>query len=117
AMVQAKKYKEVIGQYNVLLLINPANPFYRFYRGVAEYGLGNMAGAITDFEVAYRSNTKDVSSVCAYNLIFACDSVHDETKALFYANEATKLGMAPQPDIIKTLQYKQYLASRKHRDN
>ncbi len=117
AMVQAKKYKEVIGQYNVLLLINPANPFYRFYRGVAEYGLGNMAGAITDFEVAYRSNTKDVSSVCAYNLIFACDSVHDETKALFYANEATKLGMAPKPEIVKTLQYKQYLASRKHRDN
>jgi len=115
-MVQAKKYKEVIGQYNVLLLLSPHNPFYLFYRGVAEYGLGNMPGAINDFEAAYKSNTKDVSNVSAYNLIFACDSVGDYSKALFYTDAATKLGMAPKPDIVKTLQYKQYIQSRKRKD-
>ncbi|HXP52485.1 MAG TPA: tetratricopeptide repeat protein, partial [Bacteroidia bacterium] len=73
-MVQANKYKQVIGQYNVLLLLNPNNPFYYFYRAVAKFGLGQMPGAITDFTAALKFNNKDVSQVCAFNLAIACDS-------------------------------------------
>lgn len=115
-MVQAKKYKEVIGQYNTLLTITPTNPYYRFYRAVAKFGLNDMHGAITDFEAAYKANIKDVSSVAAFNLAVACDSVGDDHTALFYADAATKLGMPPQADFVKKLNYKEQLSIHRKRD-
>lgn len=112
-LVQAKKYKEIVGQYNTLLTITPANPYYRFYRAVAKFGLNDMPGAITDFELAYKSGVKEVAPVAAFNLAVACDSVGDERQALFYADAAAKLGMPPQADFIQKLKFKEQLIERK----
>jgi tetratricopeptide (TPR) repeat protein len=105
-MVQSQKYKEVIGQYNTLLMINPNNAYYYFYRAVAKFGLNEMNGAISDFIAAYKANIKDVSNVAAFNLAIACDSVGDIKNAQLYADAATKMGMPPKADFMNKLKVK-----------
>jgi len=105
-MVQAQKNKPAIIQYNVLIVLNPNNPFYYFYRGVAEFSSDKMESSITDFKQALTFNNKDVSSVAAFNLAIACDSVDDEQNAILYANMAAKMGAPPKAGFMEKAERK-----------
>lgn len=105
-MVQAQKNKPSILQYNALILLNPNNPFFFFYRGVAEFNAGNMDRSITDFKSALKFNSKDVFPNAAYNLAIAYDSIGNEQAALQFANAATQAGLAPKPGFIDKVQKK-----------
>jgi tetratricopeptide (TPR) repeat protein len=106
AMVQAKQYLPVIEQYKALLLVNPNNPYYYFYKGVAEFGAGSLNKAINDFKAALKFNIKEVSVVAAFNLATICDSVNDDKNALIYANMATQMGHAPTPEFVQKIKDK-----------
>ena len=106
AMVQAKQYLPVIEQYKALLLVNPNNAYYYFYKGVAEFGAGKLNASITDFKASLKFNVKEVSVVAAFNLATICDSVGDDKNALTYANMATQLGKAPTPEFVKKIKDK-----------
>jgi len=105
-MVQQKKYKPVIAQYNLLMLLNPNNPFYYFYRGCALFGENQMQASINDFNMSLRFKSKDVSPVAAYNLAVACDSIGNDSAALRYANMAIQFGTQPKPGFIEKLKRK-----------
>ncbi len=105
-MVQAQKNKPAIIQYNTLILLNPNNPFYYFYRGVAEFSSNKMESSITDFKQAISFKNKDVSSVAAFNLAIACDSVNDEQNAILYANMAAKMGAPPKAGFMEKAERK-----------
>ncbi len=111
AMVQAQKYLPVIEQYKALLLVNPNNPYYYFYKGVAEFGAGKLNASIVDFKTSLKFNKKEVSQVAAFNLATICDSVGDDKSAVTYANMATQLGKAPTPEFVQKIKDK---AAKKH---
>ena len=105
-MVQQKKYKPVIAQYNILMTFNPNNPYYYFYRGCAFFGENDMPGSIKDFTAVLRFKDKEVSKVAAYNLVVACDSVGNEQAALNFADVAKQLGSPPAQDFIEKIKRK-----------
>jgi tetratricopeptide (TPR) repeat protein len=91
-MVQTKQYKGAIVQYNALLLINPNNPFYYFYRGVAKFGEDKMQAAAADWTIAVKFKSQDVQPVAAYNLSVAEDSLGHADSAMHYATMAKDIG-------------------------
>lgn len=105
-MVQKKEYLPCILQYDALMAVNPNNAYYYFYRGVAEFGLDRLKEASGDWQAALKFNTSGVSSVAAYNLSVACDSLGDEPHAIQYANMAKGLGFKVDSNYLKKVELK-----------
>lgn len=90
--VQKKNFAAAYIQYNILLLFNPSNPYYHFYRGAAEYSTGKLQQAIPDFRKAYSVNISDVSPQSAYNLGVTYDVLGHSDSAFIYVDRARKMG-------------------------
>jgi tetratricopeptide (TPR) repeat protein len=105
-IVQRRDYDLAIKQYSMLVLFNPNNPFYYFYRGVSYFGTNRMQKAIEDWERAIKYNSKDVKLSASYNLSVAYDSIGNPQKAVYYVLLAQSLGYQVNPDFAKKLQDK-----------
>jgi tetratricopeptide (TPR) repeat protein len=101
--IQSKLYSSAIIQYNTLIMFNPNNPYYYFYRGVGYFGLNNMEGAISNWTTALKFNNREVALNAAYNLSVACDSVGNDSAAVRYANMAMNLGCKLDKDYMNKL--------------
>jgi len=104
--VQSKQYNLAIMQYTMLLKINPANPLYYFYKGVALFGLNRIDEATALWKTALAFNTKDVAPVTAYNLAVACDSLGNDSAAVRYAKAAKNMGYKVEDDFLGKLEKK-----------
>jgi tetratricopeptide (TPR) repeat protein len=109
-MVQNKQYSAALIVYNNLLLLDVRDPFYYFYRGVAEFGENNMQSASTDWRIAAKSPVQDVGPVAAYNLSVALDSLKSDS-AYYFAAMAQTRGYKVDPDYMNKLK----LENRKHK--
>ena len=111
--VQRKQYDLAINEYNMLLKFNTSNPFYYFYRGVAQFSKNNVDAAIADWEIAVKFKSKDVLQSASYNLSVAYDAIGNENKAVYYALMAKTVGYAVADTFIASLQKKQLEQSKK----
>ena len=110
-MVQDQRYDDALKQYNMLLKLNTANPFYYFLRGVAYFGKNQVKPAVQDWEIAVKMNSKDVQQSAAYNLSVAYDTLGNDSIAIYYLNKAQTLGYQPNSDYVAKLNRK-YQAQR-----
>ena len=105
--VQTKRYVPAIKQYNMLIMLNPNNPFYYFYRGVSEFNESKLVEAMNDWEIAVKYNTsKDVKQSASYNLSVAFDAMDKDSLAVYYAEMAQAAGYAVKPDFLAGLRDK-----------
>jgi protein O-mannosyl-transferase len=104
--VQTKKYDLAIGNYYMLLKVNNANPFYYFYRGVAEFGENKTDAAIKDWLIGIKFNSKDVLQSASYDLSVAYDGLGEDSLAVHYAEMAQAVGYKVAPDFLATLKQK-----------
>jgi protein O-mannosyl-transferase len=104
--VQVGQYEKAIAIYNKLLETNKSNPYYYFYRGVAEYGLDKADPAIADWEIAVKMNSTEVRQSASNNLSVAYDKLDMDDKALYYAEMSMALGYKIAPDFIAKLKDK-----------
>ncbi len=105
-LVQSQQYKQAALQYDMLMKLNTANPFYYFLRGCAYFGLNKMNAAIGDWETAVKMNSKDVQQSAAYNLSVAYDSVGNPGKAYYYLSRSLALGYKASPEYIEKIKRK-----------
>lgn len=105
-LVQNKQYEQALAKYNDLVKVNPNNPYYYFYRGVAYFGLGKIGQAADDWRITVKFNDKGVSPNAAYNLVVASDSLGDDSAAIYYAGVASKLGYAIDTAYLNRLKMK-----------
>ncbi len=110
--VQNKQFDAAINGYNILLKLNTSNPFYFFYRGVAEFSKGEVMPAIADWEIGMKFNAKDVLLSASYNLSVAYDGIGNDSLAVYYVTLAKKLGYKVSDDFAKQLAEK-YAAQKK----
>jgi tetratricopeptide (TPR) repeat protein len=101
--VQNRQYNAALIEYNMLIKLNPNNPLYYFYKGVALFGKNRMQGAIDNWQIALRFNTKDVAPNSAYNLSVACDSVGNDSAAIRYATLAKNIGYSVDNEYVAKL--------------
>jgi len=104
--VQTQKYDQAIRNYNLLLMINNGNPFYYFYRGVAEFGQNKTDAAIKDWLIGMQFNSKDVLQSASYDLSVAYDGLGEDSLAVHYAEIALAVGYKVSPDFMATLKEK-----------
>ena len=90
--VQTGQYGPAINMYGMLLKLSTANPFYYFYRGVAEFSKNKMHPAIEDWQVAVKVKSLDVQKSASFNLAVALDSVGNDSLAYYYAIMSKGLG-------------------------
>lgn len=102
-LVQAQQYEQAILQYNMLLKLNTANPFYYFLRGCALFGTGKTLPAVADWEHALQMNSRDVQQSASYNLSVAYDSLGNSAKAYYYIKHSQELGYTPSPEYVEKL--------------
>ena len=114
-LVQTQNYVPAIGIYSMLLKLNTANPFYYFYRGVAEFGTHKIPAAITDWEIAVKMNSRDVQQSASYNLSVAYDSVGKDSLAVYYVLMAKRLGYGTTDEFIGKLQQKWEATKRRRK--
>jgi protein O-mannosyl-transferase len=111
--VQDKRYELAIREYNILLKINSANPFYYFYKGVAEYGESEVLKAISDWEIAVKFNSKDVLQSASYDLSVAYDGIGNDSLAAHYIVQARSAGYKVTDEFFKQIMDK-HAAHKKH---
>ena len=104
--VQNKEYDAAIIQYNVLMKLNSSNPYYFFYRGVAQFSENKMKVAIDDWQAALKMNNKDMQQSAAYNLSVAYDSAGNDSLAVYYVLMAKNSGYKVNEDFVAKLQAK-----------
>jgi len=104
--VQEKKYDLAIRNYNMLIQVNNANPFYYFYRGVAEYGENMTDAAMKDWLIGIQFKSKDVLQSASYDLSVAYDGMDKDSLAVYYAEMALSVGYKVAPDFLATLKEK-----------
>jgi len=112
--VQAQHFTAAIVQYNILLKLNPSNPYYYFYRGVAMFSQSNVKNAITDWEVAVKMNTKEVQQSASYNLSVAYDTIGKDSMAVYYAMMARDKGYQVSAEFLAKLQARKEAQRRTH---
>ena len=105
-MIQSQQYDDALKQYDMLLKLNTANPFYYFFRGISKFGKGRMRPAIEDWEIAVNMNSKDVQQSAAYNLSVAYDSLNNDSMAVYYLSKAEGLGYKPTTEFAAKLKTK-----------
>ncbi len=105
-LVQRKQYGGCLIMYGALLTVNQSNPFYYFYRGVAQFGTGRLQPAIGDWLAAVKFKARDASPAAAYNLAVAYDSIGDGQNAVFYANLSKEMGYSTDLAYINRLKLK-----------
>jgi len=111
--VQNKQYDFAISNYNMLLRINNTNPFYYFYRGVAEFGENKVAEAMRDWLIGIKFNSKDVLQSASYDLSVAYDGLGNDSLAVYYAELAMSVGYKVTPEFLATLKEKKAAQMRK----
>lgn len=104
--VQDGKFDICKMQYDILLKINTSNPYYYFYRGVAEFSKNNMKAAIADWEIAQKMPEKETQQSASYNLSVAYDSVGERQKAYQFVLKAKELGYTVNDDFVAKLKKK-----------
>lgn len=104
--VQAGQYDPAILQYNVLLKINTSNPYYYFYRGVAQFSKNKINRAIEDWEIAVKLPSKDIQQSASYNLSVAYDSVGNAAAAYRYVQMAKTVGYSVKDEFVEKLKKK-----------
>jgi len=105
--VQNKRFDLAIKEYDMLLNILPANPFYYFYRGVAEYSTDRLGPAMNDWLVAVRFNNRDVKQSASYDLCVAFDALGNDSLAVYYGEMAIGAGYDKMaPDYLAGLKQK-----------
>ena len=104
--LQNKQYDAALEQYNVLIDLNPSNPYYYFYRGVAQFSKGITDKAITDWSTAVRFNVKEVQQSASYNLSVAYDTLNKDSMAVYYMEMAQGLGYKANADFVEKLKRK-----------
>ncbi|MGP8217604.1 MAG: hypothetical protein ACLQQ4_18695 [Bacteroidia bacterium] len=104
--LQSKQYGDAICQYNMLISINPKNPVYYFFRGVAQFGRDSIKKSIEDFLVAYNMKPNEAAPSAAYNLSVAYDKAGNDSAAFRYVNIAKSLGFKVADDYYNTLRSK-----------
>jgi len=94
AMVQNREYLPALKRYNMLIKINPSNPLYYFYRGVALFGLGEIKEAADNWRSSLKFSKTSAAPfpASAYNLSVVCDSLGNDSEAVYYATLARKSG-------------------------
>jgi len=105
--VQTGQFAPAINMYGMLMKLNTGNPFYFFYKGVAEFSTNKMHPAIDDWQIAVKMKSLDVQKSASYNLSVALDSVGNDSLAYYYAMMAKGLG------YTVTDQFEQKLKTRK----
>ena len=110
--VQNKQYDLAIKEYNILLKLNTGNPFYYFYKGVAEYGTNQLMKAIADWKIAVKFNSKDVLQSASYDLAVAYDGLGNDSLAVRYIQIARASGYKVSDDYYKQIMDK-HAAHRK----
>jgi tetratricopeptide (TPR) repeat protein len=114
--VQTKRFDAAINMYSILLKLSTSNPFYYFYRGVAQFSSNKMQNAINDWEIAVKMPSKDVQQSASYNLSVAYDSLGNHSKAFYYINMAKEKGYAGVTDeFYKKLKDKSTLPNATHK--
>jgi protein O-mannosyl-transferase len=111
-LVQTQQYVQAIRQYDMLMKINTANPFYYFLRGCAYFGTNKMKLAISDWETAVNMKSKEIQQSAAYNLSVAYDSVGNPDKAWFYLTKSEELGHKSAPEYMEKLRRKKDAGKR-----
>ena len=104
--VQRKEYDLALKEYNLLVQLNSANPFYYFYRGVAKFGKEDVDGAIADWETSLKFNSRDVLQSASYNLGVAYEGRGEYAKAYAYVMMAKSAGYAVTDEYLATLKAK-----------
>ncbi len=105
--VQTKRYEPAIRQYNMLLMLNPNNPYYYFYRGVSYFNTSNVPAAMNDWVMSLKFNsTKEVRQSASYNLSVAFDAYEKDSLAVYYAEMALASGYAVKPEFMQSLRDK-----------
>jgi tetratricopeptide (TPR) repeat protein len=114
-LVQGQQFDQAIKQYDILLKLNTANPFYFFLRGVGYFSTNKVKPAIADWETAVRMNSKDVQQSAAYNLSVAYDTLGNDSIAIYYLNKAKNLGYKINDEYAAKLnrKYQTQQATRK----
>ncbi len=104
--VQSGQNDAAILQYNVLLKISPSNPYYYFYRGVAQFSKNKIKNAIQDWEIAVKMPSKEIQQSASYNLSVAYDSVGNAAKAYRYVEMARSVGYNVKNEFEEKLRKK-----------
>ena len=86
--------------------LNSSNPYYFFYRGVAQFSENKMKVAIDDWQAALKMNNKDMQQSAAYNLSVAYDSAGNDSLAVYYVLMAKNSGYKVNEDFVAKLQAK-----------
>jgi len=111
--VQSGQFDAAINQYDVLIQLNSTNPYYYFYRGVAQFSTNKMTKAVEDWAMVLKLNTNDVQKSAAYNLSVACDSLGNDSLAVYYVELAQKMGYQTAPDFVAKLKQKKIAQAHK----
>jgi len=114
--VQQGKFDQAINQYNVIMKINTGNPYYYFYRGVAQFQKGRIYNAIDDWEASLKVKTKESTPIqqsASYNLSVALDSVGNDSLAVYYAEMAKTAGYTVKEDFLAKLRAKKEAKMKK----
>ncbi len=106
AAVQRGDNELAVKGYSLLLKFTQNNPFYFFYRGVAEFELNNADAAIKDWEIAAQFDNKDTRQSASYNLSVAYNDRNEHQKAYKYALMAQAAGYKVADDFMAKLKAK-----------
>lgn len=101
--VQNKQFDLAIHYYNMLVKINATNPFYYFYRGVAEYSENRLSEAMNDWLTGLKYPSQDVLQSASYDLSVAYDGLGKDSLAVYYAEQAAAAGYKVAPAFMDTL--------------
>jgi tetratricopeptide (TPR) repeat protein len=104
--LQKQQFDAALEQYNVLVELNPNNPYYYFYRGVAQFSKGITDKAIEDWSIAVKFNVGEVKQSAAYNLSVAYDTLNKDSLAVYYMEMAQGLGYKANDDFVAKLKKK-----------
>ena len=77
------------------------------------FGTNKMAKAVTDWTTVLKLGTNDVQKSAAYNLSVACDSLGNDSLAVYYVTLAQKMGYQTAPDFVAKLKQKKSAQAKK----
>ncbi len=106
ACLNSKQYANAINHYNVLVVVNPENPYYYFYRGVAKFNSGELKESVNDFRMPITLSSNDVIASSAYNLSVVYDKLGDDITALKFAKIAREEGQRMDTAFFNSLERK-----------
>lgn len=89
----AKKDRDAIPMYSLLIEINHKNPLYYFYRGVCRFDSDSLKDAIGDFLTTMTLKPDNAYAAAAFNLAIAYDSTGNDSAALRYLAISRNAGL------------------------